>query len=159
MAIFCDLSLKLFRFRSRGNPSRPDCLRCSLCFQFRHIWRWKWNLHCNYLPFLCGYKKLVENSINMYWNCPERQSLDFYFVKASATVIFTVIISYFYAISPGNGLFETLILHIQRYMSLLCVHLPYFLAQPIFETLIFVITIQKASSELLVSNTSLVQYQ
>ena len=32
----------------------------------------------------------------MYSNCPERQSLDFYFVKASATVIFTVIISYFY---------------------------------------------------------------
>ena len=87
------------------------------------------------------------------------QSLDFYFVKASATVIFTVIISYFYAISPGNGLFEMLILPIQRKTSLLYVQLLYSSAQPIFETLVFVITIQKHSSKPPVFALSLAQHQ
>ena len=61
--------------------------------------------------------------------------------------------------SLGNGLFETLILPIQRKTSLLYVQLLYSSAQPIFETLVFVITIQKHSSKPPVSALSLVQHQ
>lgn len=49
--------------------------------------------------------------------------------------------------SPGNGLFETLISPIQRTTSLLYTYTALILAQPIFETLVFVITIQKISSD------------
>ena len=61
--------------------------------------------------------------------------------------------------SLGNGLFETLILPIQRKTSLLYVQLLYSSAQPIFETLVFVITIQKHSSKPPVFALSLVQHQ
>lgn len=47
----------------------------------------------------------------------------------------------------GNGLFETLILPIQRKTSLLYTYTALILTQPIFETLVFVITIQKISSD------------
>ena len=49
--------------------------------------------------------------------------------------------------SPGNGLFETLISPIQRTTSLLYTYTALILTQPIFETLVFVITIQKISSD------------
>ena len=61
--------------------------------------------------------------------------------------------------SLGNGLFETLILPIQRKTSLLYVQLLYSSAQPIFETLVFVITIQKHSSKPPVFALSLAQHQ
>ena len=48
---------------------------------------------------------------------------------------------------PGNGLFETLISPIQRKTSLLYTYTALILTQPIFETLVFVITIQKISSD------------
>ena len=48
---------------------------------------------------------------------------------------------------PGNGLFETLISPIQRKPSLLYTYTALILTQPIFETFIFVITIQKSPSK------------
>ena len=61
--------------------------------------------------------------------------------------------------SLGNGLFEMLILPIQRKTSLLYVQLLYSSTQPIFETLVFVITIQKHSSKPPVFALSLAQHQ
>ena len=51
----------------------------------------------------------------------------------------------------GNGLFETLILPIQRKTSLLYAQPLYSSAQPIFETFIFVLTIQKPPSKPFIS--------
>ena len=60
--------------------------------------------------------------------------------------------------SPGNGLFETLISPIQRKTSLLYTYTALILAQPIFETLVFVITIQKYPSEPSVSSHPLMHF-
>lgn len=62
-------------------------------------------------------------------------------------------------ISPGNGLFETHISPIQWATSLLYTYTALILDGPIFETLIFVITIQKQSSYSPVSSTFLMQLQ
>ena len=80
-------------------------------------------------------------------------------LKLGFMFLFPVWISICPLISPGNGLFETLILPIQRKTSLLYVQLLYSSAQPIFETLVFVITIQKHSSKPPVFALSLVHHQ